>query len=271
MKSPYIIWLYWEFKPGSTEKPAYLDICKSTIDKNLSKDFSVIQLNQESIYRYIAKSELCIEDLDRVCNIPQKTDYYRLLLLKKYGGVWLDSDMIVFRSLKVYVDKLVKEQLDYIGFGCYYEDCARRENGGPRPANWCMISPPGGKLITSALEETEEILKFEPQRLRQNYHCLGKDLLWKHIVKLQKDSPSWSYHHVSSRCVERDHLGQKLTNDRMLSNEEMDEVCKPKLIFIPIYNTAPGFPDWFLTMNRKEILESTMLIGKLFRYALEEK
>jgi len=113
----------------------------------------------------------------------------------------------------------------------------------------------------------ETILTKTPFMLKLNYHCLGKDLLWQHIVKLAA-TKTWSYYHVSSRCLERDSQGRKLTNDRMISNEDIDTACKSKLIFIPVYNTAPGFPNSFLEMSEKELMASNMLISKYFRLAL---
>ena len=47
----------------------------------------------------------------------------------------------------------------------------------------------------------------------------------------------------------------------------MDPQCK-NLIFIPIYNTAPGFPVWFKNMNKQKILDSNLLISKLFKKSL---
>ena len=50
--------------------------------------------------------------------------------------------------------------------------------------------------------------------------------------------------------------------------KEIDTACKKKYLFIPIYNTAPGFPDWFLNITYKEILEGDLLISRLYRLAL---
>jgi hypothetical protein len=78
---------------------------------------------------------------------------------------------------------------------------------------------------------------------------------------------NWDYYHWDSKCIERDSKGIKYINNRLLSNENIDKNCK-KLLFIPIYNTAPGFPEWFNKMSEKEILNSNFLISKLFRKAL---
>ena len=41
-----------------------------------------------------------------------------------------------------------------------------------------------------------------------------------------------------------------------------------KTYFVPIYNTAPGFPQWFKILSKTDILKSNFLISKLFRKAL---
>ena len=39
-------------------------------------------------------------------NIPQKTDYIRYHLLHTYGGVWIDTDIIVLKYLTPIIKKL---------------------------------------------------------------------------------------------------------------------------------------------------------------------
>jgi len=261
------IWTYWE-TPQGKRKPAYLDLCFQTVLKNCQAKHEIHLLNEKTVMDFIG-NDLCmsIDELNRVCKIPQKVDYFRLLLLKKYGGVWLDADIIVFRDLLPFTEKITKDKYDYVGFGCYYEDCETRPDGAPRPANWCMISDKNGLLVTSALREVENILLTSPRILKTNYHAFGKDLLHKHIEKLSLNK-SWAYYHVSSRCLERDSQGRKLTNERMISKEDMDVTCVSKLIMTCLYNTAPGFPHWFLVMSREDILHSDMLVSKFLRHAL---
>ena len=57
----------------------------------------------------------------------------------------------------------------------------------------------------------------------------------------------------------------------MISNENIDSKCIDKSYFVPIYNTAPGFPKWFLDLTEKEIMEKDMLISKYFKKSLLNK
>ena len=259
------IWMYWEDKPG-VNKPNYLKLCYQTIIKNKGTSQQLHLLDQNSIYQYLPDLRT---DLDQKCNIPQKADYIRLALLQRYGGIWLDSDIIIFRPL----DKLflLLNEYDFIGFGCHFKDCHLRLSGYPRPANWVLGSPKNGKLVTYCLQQANNILSQQPKLLTQKYHCLGRELLWTGIDFLRKNDQDWKYYHFNSQCFERDYQGQKITNQRLISNENIDQQCKNKMIFIPVYNTAPGFPTWFKNMTEDQILEQNILFSRLIRYALTDK
>ena len=74
---------------------------------------------------------------------------------------------------------------------------------------------------------------------------------------------NWDYYHCPSKYIERDSNLNKLRNNRLISNENINDI--DKFIYLPIYNTAPGFPEWFKNMSEEELLDSTMLISKFFR------
>lgn len=244
------LWLYWE-----GQEPNYIKLCYKTVLKHCSKDFNIIRLNEKTIFNYLP--EFKSKNLDKYLSIPQKTDIYRYNLLYKYGGVWLDSDIIVFSSLVGLYKHL--NEYDYVGAGCHSNKCI--PNGAPYPANWIMISRPNTELMKLMVEKTKNI------NSKMNYHAIGRKLLWKNISYLQK-TKNWTYYHISSQCFERDYNDNKYTNKRLISNEDLDEKCSSKLIFIPIYNSAPGFPNWFKNMSEKQILQSNLLISKLLNKAL---
>lgn len=257
------IWMYWESKNGGT-KAAYLELCYKTIVKNCQKSSNVHLLNEKTVYNYLPNLR---NDLDEKCSIPQKADYIRISLLKEYGGLWLDADVIVFKPL----DKLflVLEEYDFIGFGCHFIDCNRSMYGYPKPANWVIGSKKNGKLMTNCVNEANNILDYTPNNLKRKYHSLGRELLWSQINKLLILDKEWKYYHFNSKCIERDSNGNKLVNKRFISNEEIDQRCKDKFIFMPVYNTAPGFPAWFTNMSESEIINSNTLFSKLISYALQ--
>lgn len=262
LKNRNNIWMYWESKNGGIKAP-YLNLCYQTIIKNCSKTCNVKLLNEKTVYDYLPNLRT---DLDDKCTLPQKADYIRMSLLKEHGGIWIDADVIVFRSL----DKLFSflDDYDFIGFGCHFMDCDRSMYGYPKPANWVIGSKKNGKLMTNCIQQSDNILNYDPSLLQRKYHSLGRELLWKEINKLRILDKNWSYYHFNSKCIERDSNGHKLINKRFLSNEQIDQQCKNKFIFMPVYNTAPGFPSWFTNMSEEEILKSDILFSRLIQYAL---
>jgi len=260
-----IIWMYWENQKGSTKRPAYLDLCEETILQNCGNDFTIRRLDERSVQQYIPVD---FKQYESIWSIPQKTDYIRLFLLAKYGGIWLDADIIMIRSLIMYYQQLQNSPYDYLGFGCYFGHCSQTMNGYGGPANWVMMSKPRGTFVMKCLEQATLILTNTPELLQSDYHCLGKTLLSSVLQELFHTQPSWNYIHIRSRCVERDSYGTKLTNEILLQNRKIDQKCKRRYIFVPCYNTAPSFPDWFKAMDRNAILTMNALIGRLFVYAL---
>lgn len=254
------LWLYWE-NIGNKKKPTYIDLCHETIKRNAK--IPTIFLSPENIHHYLPTLR---NDLHKL-SIPQKADYIRICILKEYGGMWLDSDIIVYKSLKPLINKL--EKYDYIGFGCHHDYCKDTLNGkhpSPKPANWAMISRKNGILISKCLEQANLLLDSNMNfNMYWNYHKLGRELLWSQMNYLLTNS-DWDYYHYTSKNVERDKFGEKYTNERFLS----DEIMYPsKSFFTPLYNTAPGFPNWFLKMTKSQLVNKDMLICQLFRKALQ--
>lgn len=249
------LFMYWEHKKGSKKRPAYLDLCLETVKKNCKNSFDIIVLDEKTINYYLQDLR---PDLDEKLSIPQKTDYYRYALLEKYGGCWLDFDTIVMKDLSPIMEHLNK--YDFVGGGCHFDDCT---NGGhPRPFNGIMFARKNCRLMKMCLKECDRLLD-EHVSLKNTYFLLGRENMWKNIDMLRKNG--WDYYHIDSKCQERDSKYVKLKNHRFISKEDIDPNCIGKMFFVPIYNTAPGFPEWFKKMDREDILNGDMLISKLFR------
>jgi len=260
------IWMYWENMPNKT-KPNYLKLCFQTILYHCKNNFNIYLLNDKNIHEFIPNLRL---DLDKKLKIQPKTDYLRYYLLELYGGIWIDADTIIMNNLQPIIKKL--KDYDFVGFGCHYTDriCQQKNCGYPKPANWVMASRKNGKLMTLCRLACDKILDNDNDKgnLKKIYFTLGRNLIWSKINYLEKNDKNWKYYHYHSKCIERDYRGNKLRNERSISNEEIDKECINKYLFIPIYNTAPGFPSWFIKATIHKIINSNMLISKLLRHSL---
>ena len=262
---PYHIWMYWENKPNKT-KPIYLDMCYKTIKKNCP-NFKVHLLDENTVHKFLPDMR---PDLNsKLERIPMKTDYIRYNLLYHYGGIWLDSDIIVFKDLSDIVKKL--QEYEYVGFGCHGGDkkCEASMNGYPKPSNWVMISRKHSVLLKHCIDRADKLLDTNDNSyFNTHYHIIGRNLIWECIQEIKSKNKHWDYLHMSSKCIERDSNGRKYTNKVNMTMEDVDEYCKENKYFMPIYNTAPGFPKWFLDLSEAEILNSTLLLSKHFKQAL---
>jgi hypothetical protein len=107
------VWMYWE-----GECPAWIRECQKTIFAHAA---DVRLLSSEQFDK--------LRDLDRDIDlshlrVAQRADFIRAFLLSKYGGLWIDSDCLVMRSLQP-----VLNLLDRYDFVCHRERQGYISNG----------------------------------------------------------------------------------------------------------------------------------------------
>lgn len=259
-----IIWMYWETLPGK-KKPGYIDLCIDSVKFNCGKCFDIRVLDNKTIYEYLP--EIKNVDLTKL-NLPQKVDYYRYCLLEKYGGVWLDADILVLKCICPFYDKLRNN--DYVGFGCGFdkEICEETMNGHSKPLNWFMISKKNTDFIKCVKNKALNKINYY-NRIQKPlpYHDIGKVLLKECYSELNKNK-NWDYEHIPSKCQEYDSVGNKL-NNIMIDFNWKD--CNNERVFFPLYNTAPGYPDWFKNLSKDELKENESYLKPLIEIAFIEK
>lgn len=134
-KKPYKMWLYWD-NINNKNNPAIIDLCYDTVVKHCSNSFEIVRLNKDNIESYIPELKRYKKYMNNLI-IAHKVDIYRIILLYKYGGIYLDSDIIVLKDPNEIMDKLKK--YDFIGFGCTGYEC---KDGYGNPSNWLLASRP---------------------------------------------------------------------------------------------------------------------------------
>ena len=265
LKDTPLIWQYWETLQGKT-RPGYIDLCMNSVKHNCGKCYTIIHLNNKNIYDYLPE----IKDIDfSNLNLPQKVDYYRYALLEKYGGVWLDADILVLKCICPFYKKL-NEKNNYVGFGCGFDNktCSNTLYGYSKPLNWFMISRANTPFIKCVRNRSlKKILDSNENNSRLPYHSIGKELLSSCYNKLNKET-KWTYTHIPSKCQEYDTKGNKL-NDIMKEFNWQD--CKEDRIFFPLYNTAPGYPDWFKNLSEIQLKNDDSYLRPIIDMAFEEK
>jgi hypothetical protein len=98
---PKKIWVYWD---NYDNLPNSIDnIIK--YNKKTIKTWKIIYLSDENINEYIPQDEFP-KNINNII-VQAKSDWFRLYLLNKYGGLWLDASIIVNNEEKL--NELVQE------------------------------------------------------------------------------------------------------------------------------------------------------------------
>ena len=258
---PYL-WLYWE-----GNMPAYIKMCKETIYEHCSKSFNIVFLNRDNIDEWLPELEEKKLDFTKL-KIAQRVDFYRILLLYKYGGLYMDMDIIVMRDPIEIMDKL--NSYDFVGFGCTGNVC---KYGYKYPSNWLLASRPNTKLMKNILISYEaklnEVNNNKIENKDINYFDFGKHLIWKELHKLI-DKENYTYYHYENKFDgTRDNDGHWVTMQRLFSNENIAYEDEPNLMLVVLYNSdLDDFDKSFRTKTKEELLNYNINFTKFYKKSL---
>lgn len=250
-----IVWAYWENKDGYI--PTHIKLCFETFEKHLKPKYKLIILNEKTVKKYLPEVR---NDFDNLM-IAQKVDYYRIALLHKYGGIWVDADTIIMRDFDEIFDKL--KVYDFVGFGCTQNICF---NGKDQPSNFVLASQKNSKLMKLCLDKLNKKLDEKSDKI--GYYDLGKYILWDALKELKKDG--YNYYHFSSEYDgTRDSDGYWLDTNRHFSEKEIKLIDETKPFFIFLTNAGINkYQPWVKTCKRDDLLHGKYWVSKMFRKAL---
>jgi len=218
------LFVYWENIDGA-QMPDYIQKCRLTLHKHCNKSFNIIELNEKNIKEYLPTLPILPPNL----LIQQKVDYYRIMILAKYGGLYIDSDVIIMRDPIEIINKL--NEYDFVGFGCTGDTCL---NGYMKPSNAIMASRKDGILITKILDKLNE--KLTNKKIF-DYFDLGKFVIWEVLDEFKNINYKYKYfHYDNSFDGTRDKYGKWVFNDRLFSNKQIDYLHW-NMFFIMVYNS----------------------------------
>jgi len=263
-KSQPYLFSYWEKKTPDAKIPEYILLCLESMVRN-GKLFKVVVLNQQTIKDYLPDLRTDIQSLP----MALKTDYLRIRLLEKFGGVWADADTIILQDLHQIV-KLLSDGVDFIGFGCTGDKCKETDGYG-KPSNWVMGSQKQGTLISMCRKELDDVLDTHfknPNSKQFDYFDLGKLIIWKQLEKLLKTGYSY-YHFPSEVDGTRDKSGLWIAPNIIF--EKDFDINIDSLLLMGLANqyycgSDPTY-NWFCKLSESEIMNSKLFIAKVFKKA----
>ena len=248
---PYL-WQYWD-----GDKSSFIKLSMETVKKHCINSFNVVELNNDNIFFYLPEM---IHYKDKMKNllIAQKVDIYRILLLYKYGGLYIDADTIVLRDPIEIMDKLQK--YDFVGFGCTGNNCTI---GYGKPSNWILAARPTSILMAKVLDTQ---LKSINNNSSHDYHDLGKLVIWKELDNLIKNHKYKYFHYPNKIDGSRDKHGIWITTNRALSNRNIEYEDEKNMMFFVYYNS--GLDEKTKKISESDLLSKDWNITKFIKKSL---
>jgi hypothetical protein len=256
---PYL-WQYWDNIDGN-KTPSYIELCFKTVDKHCSNSFNIIRLNKNNISKYLPELRTLsiYNKIDKLI-IAHKVDLYRIMLLKKYGGLYMDADTVVLKNPIEVIDKL--DKYDYVGFGCTGTVC---KNGYGQPSNWIMASRKNGILVSKVLDN---MINKIVEKDKFDYHDLGKLVLWNELkILLNKDYKDYKYYQYPNKVDgSRDKNGLWIDTDIAFSNNKIEYDDEENMLFFVVYNHS--IPKNIKELSETEILKKDWNFTKFIKKSL---
>ena len=242
------IFLYWDNPPGQTEAPAYIQLCWETIHQHCGADFEIHLVASENVKQFLPNIP---DSFFQIAQINNRSNFLRYMLLREHGGIWLDSDLILFKSLKPLLD-LLQGDTDLVA-------TASPSLPPGQPESGFLLSTKGGAVITKAVALIEYALSLHPPGHIFKWGSLGPGTV-RQAVKGRK------YHHLHHDLLmpipswEAFKFGGK---------ESIDKYCGDTSYGCMLFHEMfKQYRSPILRMNRQQLLEAPFLLGQMFRKAV---
>ncbi|GGB98585.1 hypothetical protein GCM10007205_04870 [Oxalicibacterium flavum] len=138
---PSVIWAYW----NGAQPPLLIQRCFENW-RRFNPDFRICILNDETLPQYLPE---VAAHLGRI-PVAKRSDWIRLELLYRHGGIWLDASTILTESLEWVGRRQLEAGADFVGY--YLEQYTTRTTS-PVVESWFMAAPAGSAFIGDALRE----------------------------------------------------------------------------------------------------------------------
>lgn len=142
---PKIIWLYWDEVKISS---ATAELCINLI-KTMHPAFEVQVLNKINIFHYLPDFPKGVTEKD-----PNfVSDLVRLMLIEKYGGIYLDATVLLSKPIDWALKLLNEDRSEAV---LYYSDENTLDQEFPMLESWFIVARPNSKFIRAWREEFQK-------------------------------------------------------------------------------------------------------------------
>lgn len=153
-KIPNVIWTFWDGEPP--------ELVKKCIEswKKYNPEYEVILLNKDNVKKYLTETDL--SKAKHVNDIVQRySDYVRVHILAKHGGIWLDSSVICQKPLDWIHDIQNETGAEYIGYFTENMTFPELLEKSPVLENWAFFCTPDSQFVKDWRDEMMEYTKYD--------------------------------------------------------------------------------------------------------------
>ena len=184
-KIPNIIWGYWH----DSKLPPAISECIETWQK-YNPSYTINIVTDDTLHKFLPDFNiLSIKHNDCRARV---SDYIRLNLLKKYGGIYMDCSIVCTESLGWINAYQKNTDCDVV---MYYINGFTSNITYPVGENWFIASIPNSELITLWLDEFNRINDFDTVSQYLD-DCKSKNVDFQKI-----DNPTYLRCHIALQCV----------------------------------------------------------------------
>lgn len=192
---PKTIWTYWD----SDDLPEFI---QKSINKTkeMNPDWTLNVLTPTNLEQYIP--DVDIFSFKFADTKPRQSDFVRLHVLPKYGGVWTDASIVPRKSFNWIIDVQKEKGVEFIG---YFRDWATTRKEYPVIESWFFACVPGCDFVSKWRDELEVMNTLENE---SDY----KDHVKSRGVDIQKiPQPDYLNVYLSAQAV----MQTKMTPDEI--------------------------------------------------------
>lgn len=249
------IFTFWE---PSESIPAYLRLCMKTWVRFLP-EYEIVQLNYTNIDKWIGKD--CFDNsLYRNFSLPQQADAVRCAVLRRHGGIWLDTDTVITSSK---INKLIDTDAEFTLIGRHVAFLITVQNTD--------LLTQWQQQINDKLQTFNSFNMLRKYFIRRKWDALGNSILNtlldnnKNIVKtIDKKSiyacPEVNYGKVFNSLQEQ-------YIDFYFSNDYSDYLLEKEHGIVLLHNSWT--PKKYKKMSEEQFLSQHTTLAKVLKYIIE--
>lgn len=143
---PKIIWIYWQ----SATSNMIVDICLQQVQR-ICSDYTIHILNDDNIRQFMK-----LPDFSPDIPLANISDFIRLTLLAKFGGIWMDASIFLTENF----DWILEKINGYDAFLFYTKACTT-DLTHPISETWFILAPSRSPFILAWLEEFTKCIMSE--------------------------------------------------------------------------------------------------------------